>query len=253
MEGILESQNVKKERKSEVVGIESLAYKRKVQVSGLPEKTNVFELTRFFNQFAPVKHCKLIYKKGTGEFQNFGFVEFSTEAETKLVRNIRYFKFRGYQIEVKEALPARAIENKNATIPIHQNGSNLNRKKVFVDGIPRGTHINDIIKYFNIYAPVENVDFEEDPQTREIQKDHGYITFETEAAANYILKIRFFKYKKALIAAKSALLGEVTENENSTHDVGIQIGGETPDSQKIKETRTFFECSHSHKFTGPCI
>ncbi|VDO00045.1 unnamed protein product [Rodentolepis nana] len=78
MKGILESPKGTKEPKREIVGIESLAFKRKVQVTGLPETTSVFNLSQFFNQFG--------------------------------------------RIEVKEALPARAVENKGITVAIHQNG-----------------------------------------------------------------------------------------------------------------------------------
>ncbi|KAM3176220.1 hypothetical protein ACTXT7_006952 [Hymenolepis weldensis] len=159
MKGILGDIDVEKKHGCDVVGLESLAFKKKVYVCGLPDKTNVFDLIQFFNKYAPVKHCKLGYKLRTGQFLNFGFVEFKDEGAAERIRTIRYFEFKGKKacIEVKEAFPTKAAENKNISIAIHEEGrdeSYLRRKKVFVDGIPGDARANDIIKYFNIYAPV---------------------------------------------------------------------------------------------------
>ncbi|VUZ47689.1 unnamed protein product [Hymenolepis diminuta] len=222
MEGILGDTDVKEEHGCDVVGLESLAFKKKVYVCGLPDKTSANELIQFFNKYAPVTRCKLIYKIQTGQFLSIGFIEFKNERAADLVRNIHYFKFKGNQIEVKKAFPSRSAENKNISIAIHEQDSQLRRKKVFVDGIPRDTRASDIVKYFNIYAPVEDFFFDGGVQAGLFQR-HGYIIFETEAAANYILKIRFFKFRNTLIEAKTALLGEITKKENSALGLNNQV------------------------------
>lgn len=58
MKGILGDTDVKEEHGCGVVGLESLAFKKKVYVCGLPNKTSVFELVQFFNKYAPVSFNK---------------------------------------------------------------------------------------------------------------------------------------------------------------------------------------------------
>ncbi|KAM3176219.1 hypothetical protein ACTXT7_006951 [Hymenolepis weldensis] len=72
----------------------------------------------------------------------------------------------------------------------------------------------------------------------------GYVIFETEAAANYILKIRFFKFRNTLIEAKTALLGEVTNKKNSALGLNKKI---QKDFCNIKKYKTLF--SHENKTT----
>lgn len=77
-------------------------------VGNLPWNTSSEELSKAFEQFVPVKSCRIITDRETGRSRGFGFVEVDDGDAEKAINAVNGMMLGGRQVVVNEARPRQS-------------------------------------------------------------------------------------------------------------------------------------------------
>ncbi|XP_062086995.1 nuclear polyadenylated RNA-binding protein 4-like [Humulus lupulus] len=147
----------------------SIFYRNKIFVGGLPHQIEEIELKLYFTTFGDVLHTKIMHDNSTGKGRGFGFIIFREEDAVEEVLKTRFHNLKNKRVEVKRAIK----EKKRVAQPniyIYNNNNNIinntyydhyinNRGFIYnphliMDTIPcPPTYMNYLIPYYYQYYP----------------------------------------------------------------------------------------------------
>lgn len=188
----------------------------KLFVGGLGWDIKEDKLRSYFSHYGEVTHAIIMRDRVTGLSRGFAFVVFSDPSVIDVILQQKH-TIDGRPVEAKRALPRTQQQSLRSRLP-HANGDtklegNIRTRKIFVGGLPSSLTEEEFCQYFQSYGNVTDKVIMFDPNTGR-PRGFGFITFDSEDAADKVLHKNFHELKNKLVEVKRALPKEANPAGN---------------------------------------
>ncbi|KAF3666349.1 Heterogeneous nuclear ribonucleoprotein 1 [Capsicum annuum] len=188
----------------------------KLFVGGLGWDMKEDKLRGYFSQYGDVTHAIIMRDKVTGLSRGFAFVVFSDPSVIDVILQEKH-AIDGRPVDAKKALPRAQQQSLRSQLP-HANEDtrlegNIRTRKIFVGGLPSSLSEEEFCQYFQAYGNVTDKVIMFDPNTGR-PRGFGFITFDSEDAADKVFHKNFHELKNKLVEVKRALPKEANPAGN---------------------------------------
>ncbi|KAJ8534640.1 hypothetical protein K7X08_016368 [Anisodus acutangulus] len=178
----------------------------KLFVGGLGWDIKEDTLRGYFSHYGEVTHAIIMHDRVTGLSRGFAFVVFSDPSVIDVILQEKH-TIDGRPVEAKKALPREQQQSLRSRLPHASEdtrpGRNVNTRKLFVGGLPSSLTEEEFCQYFQNYGNVTDKVIMFDPNTCR-PRGFGFITFDSEDAADKVLHKNFHELKNKLVEVKRA-------------------------------------------------
>ena len=180
----------------------------KLFVGGIPWDTTEEKLNEYFSKYGEVTQTVIMRDKTTGRPRGFGFVVFSDPSVLDRVLQDKH-TIGDKVVEAKRALSREEQYSSSRTGNPNAGrtsggGGNFRTKKIFVGGLPPTLAEDGFRQYFETFGQVTDVVIMYDQNTQR-PRGFGFISFDTEDAADRVLFKNFHELNGKLVEVKRAL------------------------------------------------
>ncbi|XP_059318633.1 heterogeneous nuclear ribonucleoprotein 1-like [Lycium ferocissimum] len=179
----------------------------KLFVGGLGWDMKEDKLRGYFSHYGELTHAIIMRDRVTGLSRGFGFVVFSDPSVIDVILKEKHV-IDGRQVEAKKALPRQQQQSLRSRLPHASEDrrpeGNTRTRKIFVGGLPSSLTEEEFCQYFQSYGNVTDKVIMFDPNTGR-PRGFGFITFDSEDAADKVLHKNFHELKNKLVEVKRAL------------------------------------------------
>ncbi|XP_068393373.1 LOW QUALITY PROTEIN: heterogeneous nuclear ribonucleoproteins A2/B1-like [Eschrichtius robustus] len=141
---------------------------RKLFIGGLSFETTEESLKNYCEQWGKLTDCVVMRDPASKRSRGFGFVTFSSMAETDAAMAARPHSTDGRAVE-----PKRAVARGESGKP----GAHVTVKKLFVGGIKEDTEEYHLRDYFEAYGQIDTIEIITDRQSGK-KRGFGFVTFD---------------------------------------------------------------------------
>ncbi|XP_055811788.1 heterogeneous nuclear ribonucleoprotein 1-like [Solanum dulcamara] len=188
----------------------------KLFVGGLGWDIKEDKLRSYFTHYGEVTHAIIMRDRVTGLSRGFAFVVFSDPSVIDIILQEKH-TIDGRPVEAKRALPRAQHQSWRSRLPHASEDTrlegNIKTRKIFVGGLPSSLTEEEFCKYFQNYGNVTDKVIMFDPNTGR-PRGFGFITFDSEDAADKVLHKNFHELKNKLVEVKRALPKEANPAGN---------------------------------------
>ncbi|KAL7262367.1 hypothetical protein ACSBR1_000697 [Camellia fascicularis] len=193
----------------------------KLFVGGISRETTEDTLTDHFGRYGAIVGSVIARDRNTGSARGFGFVSFSdSSAVDKALQDSHTILER--TVEVKKAIPrSEQHQNQQQNKGLSRNGRSNSRssdqfrtKKIFVGGLAASLTEEEFKNYFEKFGRITDVVVMHDNVTSR-PRGFGFITFDSEDAAEDVMKKSFHELSGKLVEVKRAVPKEGNNNSNN--------------------------------------
>ncbi|KAI3434176.1 uncharacterized protein J3R85_006825 [Psidium guajava] len=185
----------------------------KLFVGGISWDTNEERLRDYFQNFGEVVEAVIMRDRATGRARGFGFVVFADPAVAERVVMEKHV-IDGRSVEAKKAVPRddhNILSRNNRSISGSPGPTRT--KKIFVGGLPSTITESDFKKYFDQFGIITDVVVMYDHNTQR-PRGFGFITYDSEDAADRVLYKTFHELKGKMVEVKRAVPKELSPGPN---------------------------------------
>ncbi|KAK4366113.1 hypothetical protein RND71_013993 [Anisodus tanguticus] len=188
----------------------------KLFVGGLGWDIKEDKLRGYFSNYGEVTHATVMRDRVTGISRGFAFVVFSDPSVIDVILQDKH-TIDGRPVEAKKALPREQQQSLRSRLPHASEDTrpegNIKTRKIFVGGLPSSLTEEEFSQYFQNYGNVTDKVIMFDPNTGR-PRGFGFITFDSEDAADKVLHKNFHELKNKLVEVKRALPKEANPAGN---------------------------------------
>lgn len=171
----------------------------KMFIGGLNPATASEGLRDYFQKFGDIKEVMIMRDPITKRSRGFGFVTFTDPLSVEKVLESAPHMLDSKRIDPKLAVPRKP----------GQNGKLITRtKRVFIGGVATQTTNEELSEYFGQYGKIETCELMMDKATNR-HRGFGFVTFESEEAAEKVCEVHFHDLQNKMVEAKKAVPKEV--------------------------------------------
>lgn len=138
-------------------------------VGGCHPRIQKNQLRDYFSQFGEVSESRLVKDKRTKKFRGFGFVTFEDSDVVDYVMTIKSHKILGKKVELKRAYTKEQTREKLLDEKM---------RKLYIIGIPKDLEESTIQKYYEEYGSVQDTRVIHDPEKGK-ENGYGFVLFKT--------------------------------------------------------------------------
>ncbi|CAF0907535.1 unnamed protein product [Didymodactylos carnosus] len=209
---------------------------RKLFVGGLTWDTTNEDLRDYFQNFGQIMDISIKHDPATGRSRGFAFLVFdSKEVVEKILSQNDHF-VKGRKVDPKSArrrLPPTSVTNavnpspynsimtQQATDNMNNNSNTFNQynnnRKVFIGGLDPNFPDGELRTYFSQFGKIEEIDLPYDKEKNE-RRPFCFISFETEQAAQDVLRIQRHSIGDITVDVKRAKPKVMTNQQQNLYD-----------------------------------
>ncbi|KAA0184209.1 RNA-binding protein Musashi [Fasciolopsis buskii] len=177
----------------------------KMFIGGLSPTTTSEGLRDYFQNYGEIKEFMIMRDPLTKRSRGFGFVTFSDPLCVEKVLEAAPHILDSKKIDPKLAVPRKSGQNTKAA---------TRTKRVFIGGVATQTTNDELSEYFSQFGKIESCELMMDKATNR-HRGFGFVTFESEEAAEKVCDIHFHDLHNKMVEAKKAVPKEVMSSSNS--------------------------------------
>ncbi|XP_078437280.1 heterogeneous nuclear ribonucleoprotein 1-like [Wolffia australiana] len=179
--------------------------KGKLFVGGIPWDATDDDLREYFGKYGDVVEAVIMKERGTGNARGFGFVSFldASSADKIILDASAKHVIHGRPVEVKRAIP-RGDQHHPLGKPSPRFNGGARTKKIFVGGLSAGLTQDEFRGYFEQFGKITDVVVMHDSATHR-PRGFGFVTFESEAAADGAVRAAFHTLNGKTVEVKKAV------------------------------------------------
>ncbi|KAC9287748.1 hypothetical protein E3N88_46039 [Mikania micrantha] len=187
----------------------------KLFIGGISWDTNEERLQEYFSSLGEVLEAVIMKDHTTGRARGFGFVVFADPAVAERVIKEKHH-IDGRMVEAKKAVPREDQSTISRNSSSIRNSPGLNRsRKIFVGGLASTVTESDFKRYFEQFGTVTDAVVMYDHNTKR-PRGFGFITFDSEDAADNVLIKTFHELNGKMVEVKRAVPKELSPGPNRT-------------------------------------
>lgn len=211
-------------------------------VNYLPASLRESDFYQLFARIAPVKLCKLITDRYTGQSHCYGFIEYHTKEDaTKAIEKLNGYRIENKKLKVSYAQPKSSNNNnnnydsdndKNVTSLVQKNPN------IYITDLPDDFDEKKLERLFSKYGEIVQAKILRDPRTR-ISRGVGFVLMTstryaeravkaldgyTPSGANTPISVKYADLKKTTAATGNNGSGSSSSRLSSTSSMTPTIG-----------------------------
>ncbi|CAF0904463.1 unnamed protein product [Didymodactylos carnosus] len=207
---------------------------RKLFVGGLTWDTTNEDLRDYFQNFGKITDISIKHDPATGRSRGFAFLIFDSKEVVKKILSQNDHFVKGRKVDPKSArrrlAPTSATNLVNPssydsimTQPATNNMQNNiysqynNNRKVFIGGLDPNFPDGELRTYFSQFGKIEEIDLPYDKEKNE-RRPFCFISFETEQAAQDVLRIQRHSIGDITVDVKRAKPKTTTNQQQNLYD-----------------------------------
>lgn len=177
----------------------------KMFIGGLSPTTTSEKLRDYFQKYGEIREFMIMRDPLTKRSRGFGFVTFSDPMCVEKVLEAAPHILDSKKIDPKLAVPRKPGQGAKLT---------TRTKRVFVGGVAAQTTNEELSEYFSQYGKIESCELMIDKATNR-HRGFGFVTFESEEAAEKVCDVHFHDLHNKMVEAKKAVPKEVMSSNGS--------------------------------------
>jgi RNA recognition motif-containing protein len=191
-------------------------------IGGISYDTTEYDLQEYFSSFGPITSCTIVYNRCTGISKGYGFLRVNGKSIAAEILASDKHLIKDRLVDVSEAL------DKEKSAPSHHLLTKGFRR-LFVGGLSHKISTNHLLDYFSTFGRVLNAFKISDPITK-IDKNFGYVEFETVEAAQFALNTKphlLYGHKLNVQNHKSGLKASLLLNMKNQKNLASRVDGKS--------------------------
>ncbi|KAM7516424.1 hypothetical protein LguiA_006007 [Lonicera macranthoides] len=198
----------------------------KLFVGGISQPTSAEILRDHFSKYGKLKEYEVIRDRITRQSRGFGFVAFADPSLADRALEEDHI-ILGRKVEVRLAKPKEEYSNqwqlqRNQTSQIVGCNTHVNKRKIFVGGLPHNLTDGELKSYFDSFGTVVDAVVIHDKEYNK-PRGFGFVTFDSEEAVESVLKRSFHKLNNRRVEVKRAVPKEDMSNMHKLSSNNLRV------------------------------